>query len=90
MTAFAVSGVLSTIPSKLRHRHLKVDSPYNTYKYRGLPPGAINNPGKKAIHAALHPRSTDYLFFMSRGDGTHIFTTTFEEHKAARRKLRSR
>ncbi len=58
----------------------KVDSPYNTYKYKGLPPNPINNPGLSAIKAAIYPTETDYYFFLSAPDGTTIFSKTNEEH----------
>lgn len=58
----------------------KVDNEYNTYKYKGLPPGPIANPGFDAIEAALYPNDTDYLFFALQEDGTHKFSKTYEEH----------
>jgi len=61
---------------------MKVDSPYNTYLYPGLPPGPICNPGMASIRAVLYPANTDYLFFYSRGDGSHVFAQTYEEHLA--------
>jgi len=69
---------------RLRARHLDIDSPYNTYKYRGLPPGPINSPGKDAILAALKPDTTDYLYFVARGDGSHVFSKTHHEHLKAK------
>lgn len=62
---------------------LKIDSPYNTYVYQGLPPGPICNPGLAAIRAALVPASTPYFFFVARPDGTHEFSTTLDEHNRA-------
>lgn len=59
---------------------IKVDSPYNTYKYSGLPFGPIGSPGVSSIEAALNPAAVDFLFFVARGDGTHIFSRTFDEH----------
>lgn len=67
-------------PRRLTYRDLKIDSPYNTYKYAGLPPAPINNPGKKSILAALYPADTGYLFFVATGDGGHRFSRTKEEH----------
>jgi UPF0755 protein len=64
-----------TFDGNLKKEHLRIDSPYNTYRYRGLPPGPIGNPGKKAIHAALYPADVDYLYFVSRNDGTHEFSS---------------
>jgi UPF0755 protein len=59
---------------------LQFDSPYNTYRYPGLPPGPIVSPGKAAIEAAIAPASVDYLYFVSRNDGSHVFATTLPEH----------
>ena len=62
------------------------DSPYNTYKKPGMPPGPIASPGKRAIEAALHPASTDYLFFVVDGvkrDGSHVFSTSGADHARA-------
>lgn len=58
----------------------KIDNEYNTYKYKGLPPGPIANPGLDAMEAALYPNDTDYLFFALQEDGTHKFSKTYEEH----------
>jgi len=62
---------------------LKVDSRFNTYKYHGLPPAPICNPGAAAIEAALKPARTDYLYYVAKPDGSHIFTRTGAEHEAA-------
>ena len=59
---------------------LQFDSPYNTYRYRGLPPGPIAAPGRASLEAAANPADVPYLYFVSRGDGSHIFATTLEEH----------
>jgi UPF0755 protein len=64
----------------------RIESPYNTYLHSGLPPGPICNPGRRALAAALNPERHDYLFFVSRGDGTHIFSRTLAEHAAATRR----
>jgi UPF0755 protein len=68
---------------------LKVNSPYNTYKYPGLPPGPICSPGLASIRAALRPARADYLYYVARADGSHIFSTTLAEHNAAVRRARS-
>ncbi len=69
-------------------KDLKVDSPYNTYRYPGLPPGPICNPGKASILAALYPAEVDYLYFVAKGDGTHIFSSTLDEHNRAKNKIK--
>lgn len=73
---------------RLTYDDLKVNSPYNTYIYPGLPPGPIGNPGRAALEAALYPDETEYLYFVARGDGTHIFSRTNAEHNAAKRRIR--
>lgn len=64
----------------LHHDDMQFDSPYNTYRHQGLPPGPIANPGMAALQAAMHPAKTDYLYFVSAGDGHHRFAATLEEH----------
>ncbi|MSR82485.1 MAG: endolytic transglycosylase MltG [Candidatus Latescibacteria bacterium] len=73
----------------LENADLEIDSPYNTYKYPGLPPGPIANPGQASIQATLFPAKTDYLYFVARGDGTHVFSHTNEQHEAAKRAIRN-
>lgn len=70
--------------TRLTYNDLKTDSPYNTYKRIGLPPGPISNPGRKSLEAAVFPAKTDYIYFVSRGDGGHIFTRTLQEHIRAK------
>jgi len=65
----------------LTRENMQIDSPYNTYRYAGLPPGPIASPGRASIEAALHPADAPYLYFVSRNDGTHVFSTTYEEHQ---------
>jgi UPF0755 protein len=79
--------------SRLLYSDLKIDSPYNTYLHTGLPPGPIANPGRSALVAALHPAKSDFLYYVARGDGSHIFSRTAKEHYAAienLKKLRGR
>jgi len=64
----------------LKRSHLREPAPYNTYARSGLPPGPIANPGRAALDAAFDPETTDYLYFVSRNDGTHAFSRTLREH----------
>ncbi|MCP3955283.1 MAG: endolytic transglycosylase MltG [Desulfobacterales bacterium] len=74
----------------LTRKDLTTPTPYNTYLIRGLPPGPIANPGAKAIEAALYPAGTDYIFFVSKKDTTHQFSTNIKDHNAAVRKYQLR
>ena len=74
--------------SRVLFKHLEVDSPYNTYRYAGLPPGPIASPGKPSIVAALFPADVPYRFFVAHPDGHHEFTTTFARHSAAVKRAR--
>ena len=65
---------------RVLYRDLNVDSPYNTYRRKGLPPGPIANPGKESLLAALHPEKHDFLFYVSKLDGSHAFSRTMAEH----------
>ena len=64
----------------IRKEDLAINSPYNTYKFPGLPPGPIASPGKASLEAALKPANVEYLFFVSRNDGSHVFAETLTEH----------
>ncbi|PXF59392.1 MAG: endolytic transglycosylase MltG [Deltaproteobacteria bacterium] len=68
---------------RLRWKDLRKKTPYNTYVNRGLPKGPISNPGKESIRSTLHPSKKDYLFFVSRNNGTHCFSRTLAEHNRA-------
>jgi len=67
----------------IRKADLQINSPYNTYVHIGLPPGPIANPGLDSLRAALSPANTDFLYFVSRNDGTHEFSRTYESHQIA-------
>jgi UPF0755 protein len=69
-----------TYDGNIRKRDLEFDSPYNTYKYAGLPPGPIAAPGRAALEAALAPAEVNYLYFVSRNDGSHVFAETLAQH----------
>lgn len=78
-----VQYVLQERKPVLTYDDIKIDSPYNTYLYEGLPIGPIASPGLASIRAALYPETTDYYFFVVSADGTHIFSKTLAEHNAA-------
>lgn len=84
-----VQYILKEHKQVLSAQDIAIDSKYNTYKYNGLPPGPIASPGKDAILAAVNPEKTDYLFFLSRFDGTgkQVFSVTYEDHMKARKEF---
>lgn len=77
-------------PRRLTYLDLKIPSPYNTYRTKGLPPGPINNPGRASILAALFPAHHKYLFFVADGTGGHLFAQTYDEHMKNVRAYRKR
>ncbi len=79
---------LEDFDGRVLRKHYRRESPYNTYRIRGLPPGPIGNPGLDSFLAVLNPEDVDYLYFVSRKDGTHYFTSTLEEHNRAVRQYR--
>ncbi len=83
---YAVGG----LDRPLLYKDLEVDSPYNTYKYPGLPPGPICSPGAASLIAALYPSDTDYLYFVADGKGGHIFSKTLRGHNNARNQVKLR
>ncbi|WP_116364159.1 endolytic transglycosylase MltG [Parahaliea mediterranea] len=86
-----IYGIGDTFDGNLRRTHLRDEAnPYNTYRHAGLPPTPIALPGRAAIHAALNPADGDTLFFVARGDGSHVFSASLAEHEAAVRKYQLR
>lgn len=83
-----VKYALGNFQERLTYEDLTVSSPYNTYVYHGLPPGPICSPGKDSVYAVLYPDEIDYFYFVAKGDGTHKFSDTYEEHLEAVRKYR--
>ncbi|WP_069649451.1 endolytic transglycosylase MltG [Caloranaerobacter ferrireducens] len=81
-----VQYALGERKEKLTYDDLKIDSKYNTYLYKGLPPGPIASPGIKSIEAAVEPANVDYLFFVVNKDGSHTFSRSFNEHINAKNK----
>ena len=75
-------------PRRLLYEDLETESPYNTYRNRGLPPGPVGNPGVRSILATLYPQEHNYLYFVANGRGGHWFSRSFEEHKQHVRKYR--
>jgi UPF0755 protein len=83
-----------TYQGALHHDDMRFNSPYNTYRYVGLPPGPIANPGRSALEAAMHPAQSDYYYFVADAAGHHRFARTIEEHNknvdAYRRAMRGK
>jgi len=82
-----IYGLGERFDGRLTRAHLREDTPYNTYVHGGLPPSPIALPGARSIQAALHPRPGDYLYFVSRRDGTSQFSRSLEEHNRAVREF---
>lgn len=78
-----IYGMGKRYKGNIRFRDLKRDTPYNTYRHYGLPPTPIALPGRASIHAALHPAPGNTLYFVAKGDGSHYFSSTLEEHNRA-------
>jgi len=75
-----VNFVFNYEKKRIYYKDLEVDSPYNTYKNKGLPPGPICNPTVSSVEAAYYPADTEYLFFVTKGGGEHFFSKTYKEH----------
>jgi UPF0755 protein len=84
-----VTYALGKRPGRVYYKDLRVNSPYNTYRVQGLPPGPIGSPGLAALEATLNPARVPYRFFVAHPDGHHEFRTTYQEHLAAIRMVRS-
>ncbi|MCY3683401.1 MAG: endolytic transglycosylase MltG [Gemmatimonadetes bacterium] len=84
-----VQYALPGAPRRLFYKDYDYDSPYNTYRHAGLPPGPVNSPGRASIEAALFPADVNYLYFVATGEGGHVFTRTLQEHVAAKKKTAS-
>ena len=82
-----IQYIIEDGPRRLLNKDLRIDSPYNTYKYAGLPPGPINSPGKESLMAALYPEKNDFLFFVATGDGYHTFSKNERDHNNAKREF---
>lgn len=78
-----IYGLGETFDGDLRKSDLRRDTPFNTYTRAGLPPTPIALPGRDAIHAAMHPQAGSSLYFVARGDGSHVFSDTLEAHEKA-------
>ncbi|RMD78890.1 MAG: endolytic transglycosylase MltG, partial [Gammaproteobacteria bacterium] len=85
-----IYGLGARFDGDLRRRDLLRDGPYNTYRRKGLPPTPIALPGRAAILAALHPAPGEALYYVARGDGSHVFSATLAEHRAAVRRYQLR
>ncbi|MGM9453128.1 endolytic transglycosylase MltG [Legionella bozemanae] len=83
MDPTVIYGLGTAYTGKLSHNDLLIDSPYNSYHNRGLPPTPIAMVGKEALDAAAHPQLSNYLYFVAKGDGTHQFSETYEQQKQA-------
>jgi len=74
---------LAPFEGKILHRHLLIPTPHNTYLIKGLPPGPIANPGRDSLVAVLNPAKVEHLYFVSKGNGSHQFSSTLKEHNEA-------
>jgi UPF0755 protein len=81
---------IENFDGNITRKDLQSNTPYNTYRIKGLPPGPISNPGKASMEAVLYPTNEPYLYFVSKNDGSHHFSSTFSEHRRMVRKYQLR
>lgn len=84
-----IQYIIPNGPRRVFFKDLEIQSPYNTYRVKGLPPGPIGNPGEKSIMAAIYPEKHNYLYFVADGFGGHVFTKSLIEHNKAKAKYDS-
>ena len=82
-----IQYIIEDGPRRLLTKDLEIDSPYNTYIHRGLPPGPVNNPGIASILATLYPAPVNYMYMVANGDGSHTFSLTMREHIRAKNRF---
>ena len=82
-----IYGLGARFDGDIRRSHLREKNPYNTYKIKGLPPTPISMPGRASIEAALNPLAGKSLYFVAKGDGSHVFSNTYKEHTKAVREF---
>ena len=82
-----IQYILGERKPRLLYSDLEIESPYNTYMYSGLPVGPIASFGEASLKATLYPEETDYMFFVAKDDGSHVFSRTLEEHNAAKKRV---
>jgi UPF0755 protein len=78
-----IYGLGDQYQTELTRQQLRMDTPYNTYLHKGLPPTPIAMPSQQSLQATLHPAMTDYLYFVAQADGSHVFSNTLSEHRIA-------
>lgn len=83
---YGLADLTGTVPRNITKTDLQTRNRYNTYTFRGLPYGPISNPGRDALAAAVNPDESEFLYFVSRNDGTHVFSSSYEQHNSAVRK----
>src|SRR3989338_6133276 len=85
-----IYGIYETFTGNLTRKHLLTPGPYNTYMTPGFPKGPIANPGRESLEAAVNPAPVPYLFFVSKNDGSHVFSSTYRDHVNAVNRFQKR